>query len=56
MTDSATKRAILEKLAEIETLIQEAQCQGQQLAELECFEQVDMALQHLTEQIGYYLD
>ena len=50
------KTLILEKLAEIETLLQEAECDGAQLAELECFEEVDMAVAHLTQTVDYYVD
>ena len=50
------KSQILEKLAEIETLLQEASCEGEQLAELECFEEVDTALAHLAQTVDYYVD
>ena len=50
------KAEILAKIAEIESLLQEAQCDGQQLAELECFEEVDTAVAHLAQVIDYYLD
>jgi hypothetical protein len=50
------KTLILEKLAEIETLLLEAECEGAQLAELECFEEVDTALAHLTQTVDYYVD
>ena len=50
------KAEILAKLAEIEDLLQDAECDGQQLAELECFEQVDTALAHLAQTVDYYLD
>ena len=50
------KQEILEKLAEIETMLQEASCDGLQLAELECFEEVDMAVAHLAQVVDYYVD
>jgi len=50
------KAQILEKLAEIETLLLEASCEGEQLAELECFEEVDTALAHLAQTVDYYVD
>jgi hypothetical protein len=56
MKQSALKLAIFEKLAEVEAMLQEASCEGAQLAELECFEDVDTALAHLTQQIDYYVD
>jgi hypothetical protein len=56
MKQSALKLAIFEKLAEVEAMLQEAQCEGAQLAELDCFEDVDTAFAHLTQQIDYYVD
>ena len=50
------KAEILAKLAEIEELLLEAQCEGEQLAELECFEEVDTAVAHLSQVVDYYLD
>jgi hypothetical protein len=56
MKQSALKLSIFEKLAEVETLLQEATCDGTQLAELECFEEVDTAFAHLTQAVDYYVD
>jgi hypothetical protein len=56
MQQSALKLAIFEKLAEVEAMLLEATCEGAQLAELECFEDVDTAFAHLTQQIDYYVD
>ena len=56
MKQSAVKLAIFEKLAEVEALLLEAECDGAQLAELECFEEVDTALAHLTQAVDYYVD
>jgi hypothetical protein len=50
------KEQILTKLAEIEKLLLEAECDGAQLAELECFEDVDMAVAHLAQTVDYYID
>ena len=50
------KAEILAKIAEIENLLVDAQCDGAQLAELECFEEVDTAVAHLAQVIDYYLD
>jgi hypothetical protein len=52
----SVKAEILAKLAEIETLLQEAECDGAQLAELECFEEVDTAVAHLSQVVDYYVD
>ena len=50
------KAEILAKLAEIEDLLVDAQCDGAQLAELECFEEVDTAVAHLAQVVDYYVD
>jgi hypothetical protein len=52
----SVKEEILAKLAEIEELLLEAECDGLQLAELECFEQVDTAVAHLAQTVDYYVD
>jgi hypothetical protein len=52
----SVKEAILAKIAEIEELLLEAQCDGAQLAELECFEEVDTAVAHLAQVVDYYVD
>ncbi len=54
--DMTVKALILEKLAEIEELLLEAECDGAQLAELECFEEVDTAVAHLAQTVDYYVD
>jgi hypothetical protein len=56
MKQRAVKLAIFEKLAEVEALLLEAQCEGAQLAELDCFEEVDTAFAHLTQAVDYYVD
>jgi hypothetical protein len=56
MQQSAIKLAIFEKLAEVEAMLLEASCEGAQLAELDCFEEVDTALAHLTQAVDYYVD
>ena len=56
MKQSAVKMAIFEKLAEVEALLQQAQCEGAALTDLECFEEVDVALVNLTDQVEYYVD
>jgi hypothetical protein len=52
----SVKAEILAKLAEIETLLQEAECEGLQFASLDCFEEADTAVAHLAQVIDYYLD
>ena len=50
------KAEILAKISEIETLLQEAQCEGLQFASLDCFEEADTAVAHLAQVIDYYID
>jgi hypothetical protein len=50
------KAEILAKIAEIEDLLVDAECEGVQLAELECYEEVGMALGHLAQVVDYYVD
>ena len=50
------KAEILAKIAEIEDLLQDAECEGKQFAELECFEEVDTAVAHLAQVVDYYVD
>ena len=50
------KAEILQKIAEIEDLLLEAECDGVQFASLDCYEEVDTAVGHLLEQIDYYVD
>jgi len=56
MKQSAVKLAIFEKLAEVEALLLEAECDGEQLAELACFAEVDGALSTLVQTVDYYVD
>jgi hypothetical protein len=55
MTD-LYKQEILTKLREIEIMLEEATCDGEQLAELDCFEEVTSALNVLVEAVDYYVD
>ena len=50
------KQQIQALLAQVETLLEEATCEGVQLAELEGFEEVDVALAHLQQTVDYYVD
>jgi hypothetical protein len=47
---------ILAKLAEVEAMLQEASCDGRQLAELDCFKDVENAMSTLVQTIDYYVD
>ena len=50
------KEQIFEKLAEVETLLLEAQCDGLQLAELECFGEMTRTITQLADEVEYYVD
>ena len=56
MQQSDVKQAIFAKIAEIEDLLLEAQCDGLQFASLECYEEADGAVGHLLQVIDYYVD
>ena len=48
--------AILEKLAEVEAMLLEATLDGEQLAEMDCFSDIEGALSTLTQAVDYYVD
>ena len=48
--------AILAKLAEVEDMLLEATLDGEHLAEMQCFEEVNTALNTLVQTIDYYVD
>lgn len=50
------KAEILAKIAEIEDLLLEAQCDGMQLAELSCYSDVGDAVSTLAQAVDYYVD
>jgi len=51
------KEQIFDKIAELQTLLEEAQCDGMQLAECdEAFGELTSTLSRLTEEVDYYLD
>ena len=50
------KEQIFAKLAEIEALLLEAQCDGLQLAELECFGEMTGTITRLEDEVEYYVD
>jgi len=56
MKQSALKLAIFEKLAEVEDMLLEATLDGEQLAEMDCFAELEGALHKLTEAVDYYVD
>lgn len=47
---------ILAKLAEVDDMLMEATLDGEQLAEMECFSELEGALHKLTEAVDYYVD
>jgi hypothetical protein len=50
------KQQIFDKLAEIEALLEDAECDGLQLAELACWTEVGEAFNTLTQAVDYYVD
>jgi hypothetical protein len=50
------KQQILTKLAEIEAMLLDATCDGEQLAALDCYSEVDTALSTLVQAVDYYVD
>ena len=56
MQQSDVKKAIFAKIAEIEDLLLEASCDGEQFVSLDCYSEVDGAVSTLLQQIDYYVD
>jgi hypothetical protein len=53
----SVKEQIFAKLAEVEALLAEAECDGMQLAECdEAFGEVTRTLTQLADEVDYYLD
>jgi hypothetical protein len=50
------KQQILDKLRDVEIMLLEASCDGQQLAQLKCFADVEGPLNTLVQAIDYYVD
>ncbi len=51
------KEQIFDKIAELQTLLEEAQCDGMQLAECdEAFGEVTRTLTQLADEVDYYVD
>ena len=50
------KAEILAKLAEVAEMLEEATCEGKQLAELKCYTDVADKLTALEEAVDYYVD
>ena len=50
------KDVIFAKLAEVEAMLLEATCDGAQLAELECFNELENAMSTLLQTVDYYVD
>jgi len=55
------KQAILDKLAEVEAMLQKTSCDGENFADdLQAFDswagEIDLALRTLAEKIDYYVD
>jgi hypothetical protein len=50
------KAEILAKLAEVAEMLMEATCDGEQLAELDCYSDVADKLAALEDAVDYYVD
>jgi hypothetical protein len=50
------KEQIYAKLEEVETLLLEASCDGEQLAETEVFGELTRTLRQLADEVEYYVD
>ena len=50
------KQEIFNLLAQVETLLEQAECDGMQLAELDCFADVNDKFSALVQTIDYYID
>jgi len=50
------KDHILATLAEVSRMLEEATCDGVQLAELECFSELTEAISTLEQTVDYYVD
>jgi len=50
------KDEILTKLAEVEAMLLEATQDGRQLAELDCFKDIEDAMSTLIQTVDYYVD
>ncbi len=50
------KQEIFAKLAEVEALLMDAECEGESLAELECWMDVGEAFNKLQDAVQYYVD
>jgi hypothetical protein len=55
--EMSVKQQIFDKIAELQTLLEEAQCDGMQLAECEeAFGEVTSTLNRLADEVDYYVD
>jgi hypothetical protein len=52
----SNKDEILKRLAEVYCLVTESMCDGKPVVDLECFEDLDLAMTHLAQKVEYYLD
>jgi hypothetical protein len=46
----------MDLLGQVQTLLEEATLDGEQLAEMQCFEEVNTALSTLVQTVDYYVD
>ena len=59
MTDTqyvSVRAHIMDLLGQVQDLLEEAECDGMQLAELDCFADVNDKLSTLVQTVDYYVD
>ena len=59
MTDTqyvSVRAHIMDLLGQVQDLLEEAECDGRQLAEMQCFSEVTDALSTLVQTVDYYVD
>ena len=59
MTDTqyvSVRAHIMDLLGQVQDLLEEAECDGMQLAELDCFADVNDKFSALVQTIDYYID
>ena len=59
MTDTqyvSVRAHIMDLLGQVEDLLEQAECDGMQLAELDCFADVNDKFSALVQTIDYYID
>lgn len=53
---TSVRAHIMDLLGQVQDLLEQAECDGMQLAELDCFEEVLQAHSVLVQTVDYYVD